>query len=172
MIRQYLEIGEIVPTHGLAGELKLYPWADSPESIRRVKTVFLDAEGTRPVKVTGARPHKNMLLLTLEGTESVEAARKYIGRTLWADRKEIRLPKGQHFIADLLGLEVRDVRDGSHIGTVKDVTNTGTQDLYHVQLDSGEVRLVPGVDAFIKEIEIEKGYVSIEPIKGLLSDED
>lgn len=172
MIKQYLEIGEIVSTHGIAGEMKLYPWADSADSLRRVKNVYTDGTGAVPLKVRSTRTHKRMLLITLDGVDSVEDARKYIGKVLYADRKEIRLPKGANFVADLLGLEVRDARDGSHIGTVADVTNTGTQDLYHVRLDSGEVRLVPGVEAFIKDIEIEKGYVTILPIRGLLSDED
>ena len=172
MVKQYLEIGEVVSTHGIAGEMKLYPWADSADALRRIKNVYTDGTGAMPAKVTGTRTHKNMLLLSLEGVGTVEDARRYIGKVLFADRKEIRLPKGANFVADLIGLEVRDHRDGSHIGTVKDVTNTGTQDLYHVQLDSGEVRLVPGVDAFIKDIEIEQGYVTLLPIRGLLSDED
>lgn len=171
-MKKYLEIGEIVSTHGIAGEMKVYPWANSADELKKVKTVFLDENGERPMKVVSTRTHKSMLLLSVEGVDSVELARRYIGKTLWADRKEIKLEKGAHFIVDLIGLEVRDSRDGSHIGVVSDITNTGTQDIYHVRKDNGEIRMVPGVEAFIKEIEIEKGYVSIEPIRGLLEDED
>jgi RimM protein, required for 16S rRNA processing len=62
--------------------------------------------------------------------------------------------------------------DGSHIGKLTDVTNTGSQDLYHITLDSGEVRMVPAVPAFIKSVDIDGGKVAIEPIKGLFDDAD
>ena len=171
-MKQYLEIGEVVSTHGVMGEMKVYPWADDADSLKKVKKVFLNDRGENGIKVNSARKHKNMLLLTLEGVESMEGVRKYIGKTLYADRKEIKIEKGAYFIADLLGLEVIDSRDGSHIGKVQNVTNTGVQDIYHVEKDNGEVRMVPGVPAFIKEVNINKGYVAIEPIQGLLEDED
>ena len=171
-MKQYLEAGKIVTTHGVAGEIKVYPWADSAEALCGVKQFFLDAEGKLPRKVLSARAHKNMLLLKLEGIATIEEARKYIERTLWVDRKAIKLEKGAHFVVDLIGLRVLHAEDGSEIGVLSDVTTGGKQDIYHVTLSSGEVRMVPVVPAFVKDIRPDKGYVTILPIKGLLSDED
>ena len=167
-----MEIGQIVSVHGIAGELKVYPWADSPSSLTGVKTVYLGAVGGDGVRVVSARPHGNMLLMRLEGVTSPEQGRKLVGKTLLAHRDEIPQEEGDYFIADLIGLEVIDASDRSHIGVLQDVTNTGHQDLYHVRMDDGRVRLVPGVSAFIKETDPEAGFIAIQPIKGLLDDDD
>ena len=171
-MQQYLEAGKIVSTHGIGGELKVYPWADSASALNRIKHVFWDQTGKDFTNVVSARVHKNMLLLRLEGVESIEEAHRFIDRVIYADRDEVVRRKGTYFVVDLLGLEVLDSRDDSHIGTVADVTNTGTQDIYHIKLDSGETRMVPAVPAFVKDVDLEAGKIRIEPIKGLLSDAD
>ena len=171
-MKQYLEAGKIVTTHGVAGELKVYPWADGAQALCGVKQFYFDSEGKNGRKVLSARPHKNMLLLKLEGIATIEEAHKYIERVLWVHRDSVKLEEGAHFVVDLLGLRVVHAETGEDIGLLKDVTSTGKQDLYHVQLPSGEVRMVPVVPAFVKDICPDKGYVSILPIKGLLSDED
>ncbi|MBP0968511.1 MAG: 16S rRNA processing protein RimM [Oscillospiraceae bacterium] len=171
-MQKYLEAGKIVSTHGVNGELKVYPWADSASALNRIRNVFWDQSGTDSTRVISARVHKNMLLLRLEGVESIEDAHRFIDRTIFADRDEIIRKNGTYFVVDLLGLEVVDSTDGSRIGTVCDVTNTGSQDLYHVKLDSGEVRMVPAVPAFIKSVDLEAGKITVEPIKGLFNDAD
>jgi len=171
-MQKYLEAGKIVSTHGIAGELKVYPWADSASSLNRITAVYWDQDGTSSTKVVSARVHKNMLLVKLEGVDSIEAAHRYIDRTVYADRSEIRIRKGSYFVVDLLGLEAVNSTDGSRIGEICDVTNTGVQDIYHIKTDSGEVRMVPAVPAFIKNVDIESGKVEIEPIKGLFDDAD
>ena len=169
-MQKYLEVGKIVSTHGIAGEMKVYPWADSASALTKLKSVFWDKDGSSFVKVTSARTHKNMLLLKLEGVDSIESARRYIERTVYADRDEIIMENGSYFVVDLIGLEAVDSRDGSHIGILSDVTNTGVQDIYHIKLDSGEIRMVPAVPFFVKNVDLQKGVVEIEPIEGLLED--
>ena len=171
-MQRYLEAGKIVSTHGINGELKVYPWADSASALNRLRSVFWDTSGTSSTKVESARVHKNMLLLKLEGVDSIEDAHRYIERTVYADRDEIVRRNGSYFVVDLIGLEAVNSADGSHIGKLTDVTNTGSQDLYHITLDSGEVRMVPAVPAFIKSVDIDGGKVAIEPIKGLFDDAD
>ncbi len=171
-MQQYLEAGKIVSTHGIEGEIKVYPWADSASSLNRIKRVYWDSDGKTSTAVRSARTHKNMLLLKLEGVTSIEAAHGYIDRVIYVDRDQVVRKNGGYFVVDLIGLEAVDSTDGSHIGTVADVTNTGSQDLYHVKLDSGEIRMVPAVPAFIKSVDIEGGRVEIQPIKGLFDDAD
>ena len=171
MIR-YLEIGKIVTTHGVNGEMKLYLSADSPESLFGVKTVFLDSNGTDGIKVRSCRSQKNMLLLRLHGIDTVEQAHALIGRYLWADRDEIAKEEGTFFVVDLIGLEVVNSLDGSHIGVLNDVITGGVQSLYSVRLENGEDRLVPAVPAFVKKVSPEEGKVWIEPIRGLFDDAD
>ena len=72
MIKQYLEIGEIVGTHSIHGEIRVNPWCDSPEFVKKFKTLYFDNEGKKAVKVISARPHGNIVLLKLEGTDTVE----------------------------------------------------------------------------------------------------
>lgn len=169
-MQRYLEVGKIVSTHGIAGEMKIYPWADSASALIKLKNVFWDPDGKNSVRVVSARTHKNMLLLKVEGVDSIESARRFIERTVYADRDEVIMENGSFFVVDLIGLEAVNSSDGSHIGTLCDVTNTGVQDIYHIKLDSGEVRMVPAVPFFVKEVDLEHGLVRIEPIEGLLED--
>lgn len=171
-MKEYLEVGKIVSTHGVAGELKVYPWADSPEQLLGVPRFFLDDAGEHPLEVVSARAHKNMLLLKLRGITSIEQARPYMERTLYAHRGHLALEEGAHFVVDLIGLRVLHAETGEQLGVLEDVTSTGRQDLYHVWTPNGELRMVPVVPAFVKEVCPEQGYVTILPIKGLLQDED
>ena len=171
-MQRFLDVGKVVSTHGIAGEMKVYPWADSANSLRKLKNVYWDKEGSTPLKVESARVHKNTLLLKVEGVDSIDAARRYIDRTVYADRDDIIKENGEYFVVDLLGAEVRNSLDGSRIGTLSDVTDTGVQNIYHVTLDDGSVRMVPAVPAFVKRVDLDEMVVEIEPIKGMFDDAD
>ena len=169
---QYLEIGKIVTTHGVHGEVKVYISADSPESLFRVKKVYLDSKATVALDVVSHRAMKNMLLLRFSGIDSIEDAHGLIGRTLWADRDEIRKDKDSYFIVDLIGLEVVNAITDEHIGVIHDVISGGVQDLYSIKLDNGQTRLMPAVPAFLKKTSLEEGKIWVEPIKGMFDDAD
>ena len=169
---QYLEIGKIVTTHGVHGEVKVYISADSPESLFRVKRVYLDPKATVGLDVVSHRSMKNMLLLRFDGIDSIEDAHGLIGRTLWADRDEIKKDKDSYFVVDLIGLEVVDSVTEKHIGVIDDVLSGGVQDIYSIKLDNGQTRLMPAVPAFLKKTSIEEGKIWVEPIKGLFDDAD
>lgn len=169
---QYLEIGKIVTTHGISGEVKVYISADSPESLFRVKKVYLDPRASSSLNVVSHRAQKNMLLLKFDGINSIEDAHGLIGKTLWADRNEIKKDKDSYFVVDLIGLEVVNAVTEEHIGIIDDVISGGIQDLYSVKLDNGETRLMPAVPAFLKKTSIEEGKIWVEPIKGMFDDAD
>ena len=107
MRKPFLECGKIVSTHGIAGEVRVQPWCDSPQDLEGIRTLYFD-RGATPVGVLRARAHKNVVLLKLEGVDTVEAAQALRGRVLWAAREDIPLEEGEYFVQDLLGMEVFD----------------------------------------------------------------
>lgn len=160
--KQFLEAGQIVNTHGIKGEVKIDSWCDTPEVLAAIKTLYVDGA---PRRVRGARVHKNCVIAFLEGVEDVNAAMLLKGKTVLVDRKDIRLPKGQVFMADLIGLSVLDAATGEKLGVLEDVLTPSFQKVYVVK---GEREiLIPAVDEFVKEINVEGGYVKVALIEGM-----
>ena len=93
MIKEYLEIGEIVGTHGVHGELRLNPWCDSPDFVSRFKTLYYDSNGGCAAQIKSARPHGNIVLLRIAGIDSVEQAQKMRGKILYMKRSDAKLPE-------------------------------------------------------------------------------
>ena len=110
-MKEFLECGKIVSTHGVRGEVKAEVWMDSPEEMTALKTLYLDG-GKTPLTVKGARVHKNMVLLTLAGVETPEAGSALRQKVLFARREDIPLEKGQYFLQDRLRGEGRRYREG------------------------------------------------------------
>ena len=106
-MEQYLEIGKITNVHGIMGEVRVQPWADSPEFLCQFKTLYVD-KAHWPIEVERARVHKNMVILKLHGVTDVPSALAMRNAILYIDRKDVHLPEGAFFLADIYGLEVRD----------------------------------------------------------------
>ena len=171
-MKQYLEIGELVTTHGVGGELKLYPWSDSADQLGAVRAVYLDEAGGTKLEVESLRIQKNMNLIKLKGYDAVEAARALVGKTLYAARAELPLPKGRYFVADLLGCRVEDADTGEEYGVLCDVTDNGAHGVYHIRRAGGEVRMLPAVEPFLVATDVEAGVIKIRPIEGMMTDAD
>ena len=156
MKNQFLEAGQIVNTHGIQGEVKIVPWCDSPEFLLQFGTLYLD--GT-PVRVRAARVHKGNVLAALEGVADVNAAMALKGKIVSIDRSGVVLPEGRHFIADLLGLEVLDAGSGE------------TPPAHEVYVVKGEHEyMIPAVDEFLAETNVEGGYIKVRLIEGMRTD--
>lgn len=166
MKKQFLEAGQIVNTHGVQGELKIVPWCDSPEFLCQFDTLYIDGA---PVKVCSARPHKGNVLVFLEGMSDVSAAMRLKGKTVEIDRTGVVLPGGRHFIADLLGLEVRDADSGEVLGAVADVLTPPAHEVYVVK-GGKHSYMIPAVDAFLVETNVEGGYIRVRLIEGMETD--
>ena len=166
MKKRFLECGKIVSTHGLRGEGKVLPWCDGPEALLPIKTFYLD-KGATPKKAEKCRVQKNMVLLKLEGVDTPEAAQALRGRVLWLDREEDTLEEGQYYIQDLIGLTVEDADTGEVYGTLRDVSETGANDVYHVAFPDGRVQLVPAIPQVVLDIDLEGGVMLIRPLEGL-----
>lgn len=163
MKSQFLEAGKIVNTHGIRGEIKIMPWADSPEFLCQFKTLYMDG---KPVKVLSSRPHKTMVLALLEGITSVEEAMKLKGKVLSIDRSDVTLPEGRHFLADLMGLTVLDAAAGEELGKVEDILTPPAHNVYVVR-GKGKEYMIPAVDAFLAETNVESGYIKVNLIEGM-----
>ena len=171
MKKQFLDSGKIVGTHGIKGEVRIEPWADSPEFLCAFKKLYLDERGETAIKVK-SRPHKNITLCKIEGIDTIEAAERLRGKTVYINRDDINLGEGVHFVQDLLGLEIRDADSGKVYGTLTDVLRTGANDVYEITDGSGKTYLAPVIDEVVTEINVDGGYVLLRPMKGIFDDED
>ena len=169
MKKQYIEAGKIVGTHGLKGEVRIDPWCDSAAFLCRFKRLF-DASGNE-MKVAGAKIHKNIAIIHFSGITTVEQADMLRGRIVYIDRNDVRLPKGTHFIQDLIGLSVVDADTGALYGSITDIIKTGANDVYQVTND-GKDYLVPVIPDIVVEKDVDGGVIRIRPIKGIFDDED
>ena len=168
---KYLEAGCIMGTHGIRGEVRVYPWADSPDFLSRIPRLFFDC-GNTPLAIESARPHKSMLLLKIRGIDTVEAAQALRDRVLYLDREDITLPEGAHFVVDLIGCDIIDADSGRLYGTLTDVSRTGANDVYHIKGADGREVLFPAVDAMIAHTDLASRRVTVRPIKGIFDHED
>ena len=172
MIKDFLEIGKIVGTHGVRGEVRVDPWCDAPEFIKRFKTLYFDSKGEKPIKVLSCRPHGNVALLSLEGVDDVTAAAALRGRVIFMRRSDARLDKGKYFIAELFDCTVVDADDENKCyGTLVDVSQTGANDVWHIS-SGGREYLIPAIPQVVVETDVEKGVIRISPLKGIFDDEN
>ncbi len=165
MNNPYLEAGKIVNTHGIRGELKIQPWCDSPEFLCGFDTLYIDGQ---PMEVCSARVHKNCVLVTLDGVDDIDAALRYKNKIVSIAREDADLPEGKHFVADLIGLEVRDAETGAVLGRLTDILTYPAQDIYVVKGEHSY--MIPAVDAFIKGHYVEEGYIAVTVLEGMESD--
>ncbi|MBQ7548500.1 MAG: 16S rRNA processing protein RimM [Clostridia bacterium] len=173
MIKEFLELGEIVGTHGVRGELRLNPWTDSPEFVKQFKTLYLDGMGERAVRVVSARPHGNVVILKLNGVDTVDDASRLRGRTVYMKRADAKIPEGSYFIAELTGCEVRDADSPEKIyGTLTDVSATGANDVWHITDAGGREYLIPAIPDVVVNTDVASGTILIRPLRGIFDDED
>ena len=159
MQKQFMETGEIVSTHGIRGEVKVYPWADCPEFLLEFDEFRI---GGTMYEVESSRVQKNCVLLKLKGIDTVEEAMTMRGKVVEFDRTDVELEEGW-FIADLIGLKV--LENGTEIGILKDVLQYPGNDVWIVK---GEKEyMIPSVADFVKEVNIEEGYAVVELIEGM-----
>lgn len=169
-MKQYLEAGQFVTTHAIAGELKLYPWCDDAAFLSGINTLYLDDTGKAAVKAEQIRPHKNMCIVKLQGVNSIDEARKYIGKTVYIWRGDVQLPEGRYFVQDILGAKVQNDTSGEIYGIIKNVSHPGRHDVYEIERANGSTVLFPAAEPFIGEIDIENGVINIKPIAGMFDD--
>ena len=164
-MQQYLEVGKVTNVHGLNGEVKVQPWADSPECLCQFKTLYVD-QSHFPIQVERARVHKNMVIMKFEGLTDVPGAMSMRNAILHIDRADVNLPEGAFFLADIYGLEVRDAESGAVLGKIDDILTPPANNVYVVRGGEREL-MIPAVPQFIAETNVEDGYIRVNLMEGL-----
>lgn len=173
MKKEFLELGQIVGTHGVRGEVRVNPWCDAPDFARQFKTLYYDAEGKQPVKVLSCRSHGNVALMRLAGVDTLDAAAAKRGQILYLKRSEVSLPEGTWFIEELIGCAALDADDPEkRYGTLTDVSKTGANDVWHITDETGREYLLPAIKDVVKRTDVENGAVYLTPLKGIFDDAD
>ena len=158
---QFFFFVKIVNTHGIRGEVKIQPWADSPEVLCALPDLYIDG---RKVAIRSARVHKGNVIALLEGVEDVDQAMLLKNKVVCLDRGDLKLPEGTFFLADLMGLRVID-EAGVELGVLREVLSPSRQQVYVVQ---GEREiLIPAVPEFILETNVPGGYIRVRLIEGM-----
>lgn len=161
---KYLEIGQIVSTHGIKGEVRVQPWCDSPEYFCKFKKLY-NKDGSKTYVMSLSRPHGNMVIAKIKGVETVEDAQALRNRILYMDRADAKLPEGSYFVADLIGLEIYD-EQGEFYGKLTDVLKTGANDVYELK-DGDKTYYIPAIPSVVLSTDIEGGKMIIWPMEGL-----
>ena len=164
-----LKVGVITTTHGVRGEVKVYPTTDEPERFLELDYVLLDTgRGLRKLEIKNVKFFKNLVILKFKGVDNINDIEKYKGRDLWIPREEGQeLEEDEYYIADLLGMSVV-LEDGQEFGTLKDVMETGANDVYIIDsAEHGEV-LLPAIKECILDVDLEKNVMTIHLMKGLI----
>lgn len=164
-----LKVGVITTTHGVRGEVKVYPTTDDAQRFLDLEYVLLDTgKELRRLTIQNVKFYKNLAILKFEGIDNINDIELYKGRDLWIPREEGQeLGEDEYYIADLLGMEVL-LEDGSPFGTLKDVMETGANDVYVVTRTDGSEVLLPAIADCIKEVSIEENRMTVHLMKGLL----
>ena len=173
MNETYLETGKIVSTHGIKGEVKVLPWADSPDFLTRFKTFYLAPTGGakaayRALEAESCRVQKTCVLVKFKGIDTVEDAAALRERVLCIARDDPHIPAGTVFQADLIGLPV--YANGAELGTIREILSMPSSDVWVVR---GEHEyMIPNVRAFVPEIDLSLGRVDVNLIEGMQTDAD
>ncbi len=170
MLQKYLQVGKVVGTHGIKGEMRVQPWCDGAEFLAAFKKLYTNKNGMSVLKVK-ARAHGNVCLVKAEGIDSVEAAESLRGKVLYIDRADCVLPEGSYFVTDIIGCRCIDAETEEDYGEITDVSETGANDIWHIDHDGREC-FIPNVPEFVKKVDVENGKVYITPLKGTFDDED
>ena len=164
-----LQVGIITSTHGVRGEVKVYPTTDDPRRFRRLKEVVLDTGKEKMnLEIEGVKFFKQFVILKFKGLDNINDIEKCRQKSLYVTRKNaVRLQRDEYFIADLIGLKVQD-EDGKELGTVKDVIETGANDVYEVEMADGKSLLLPAIKQCILNVDVENGTMQVHVLEGLL----
>ena len=166
---KYLEIGQIVNTFGIKGMVKIKPFTDDINRFDKLKKVYIkNKDGKKEYQIQEVKYHKNMVLMKLEGVDTPEQADLLRQSYLLVNRDdEEPLEEGVYYIVDLIGLEVYTDEDVL-LGNVDDIFNTGSNDIYVVKDGKGKQILLPGIPEALKNVDLEKGRITVHLIPGLM----
>lgn len=168
-MKERLQVGVISSTHGVRGEVKVFPTTDDVQRFKKLKEVILVTEKTEKIlKITSVKFFKQFAILKFDGIDTLNDVEVYKGASLFVDRKNaVKLQKDEYFIADLIDLVVVD-ENGNEIGTLIDVMRTGANDVYIVKNEEGKEMLFPAIKECILDVDFKKKKMTVHVMDGLL----
>ncbi len=164
-----LRVGVITTTHGVRGEVKVFPTTDDANRFKKLKNVYLDlGRELLPVTIEGVKFFKQMVILKFKEINDCDKAALYRNKDILIDREDaMPLAENEFYICDLIGLSVV-TDEGAMLGTLTEVLQTGANDVFEVTLPNKETVLIPYIDDCVKEISLEEGKVTVHILPGLL----
>ena len=168
-MEKVFQVGIISSTHGVRGEVKVFPTTDDMKRFKKLKEVLLDTgKETLTLEIEGVKFFKQFVILKFKGYDNIDDIVKYRGKSLFVPRENaVKLQKDEYFIADLIGLKVVN-EDGSFTGVLKDVMEPGANDVYIVESQDGKEVLIPAIKDCILQVDFEKEQVLVHLLDGLL----
>lgn len=166
---QYLEIGQIVNTFGIKGQVKVVPFTNDINRFDELKKVYIVNKSSRKeVEIEDVKYHKNMVLLKFKGFDKIEDVESFRNSYLEIDRQDGKnLEEGEYYIVDLIGLDVVS-DEGKNLGKLDDIFNTGSNDIYVVKDELGKQLLLPAIKEVIKEVDLENKKITVHLLEGLV----
>jgi len=163
-----IEVGKIINTHGLRGEVKVMPWTDTPDVFEDLERVFIkNRQGEKELTIRNIKYQKNNLIIKFAELERIEEAELLKNSILLADREDLgELPEGVYYITDLIGLCVVNEEENK-IGTLSDVLQTGANDVYVVKREGAKDLLIPVIDGVVLSVDLEEKKVTVRLMEGL-----
>ena len=164
-----LRVGVITSAHGIKGEVKVFPTTDDAKRFKELKEVILDTgKEYIPMEIEHVKFFKNMVILKFRGYDNINEIEKYKSRDLLITRDQaVDLAPDEYFITDLIGLAV--VSDqGVELGTLKDVLETGANDVYVVAMKDGKELMLPAIGDCILNVDLEQGRMEVHVLEGLM----
>ena len=168
-MEQLLQVGVISSTHGVRGEVKVFPTTDDVKRFKKLKKVILDTGKEQlPLEIEGVKFFKQFVILKFRGIDNINDIEKYKGKRLLVDREHaVKSKKDEYFIADMIGMDVF-TEDGELFGALKDVMETGANDVYIIEMSDGKEVLVPAIKQCILDVDIENRKMVIHLLEGLV----
>ena len=168
-MEQLLQVGVISSTHGIRGEVKVFPTTDDPDRFRKLKQVILDTgREQKSLEIEGVKFFKQFVILKFKGIDNINDIEMYKQRELWIPREEGQdLEEDEYYIADLIGMKVY-TEDESYLGVLKDVLATGANDVYEVKMENGKDVLIPAIGQCILNVDVEHETMQVHLLEGLL----
>lgn len=163
-----LQVGVITTTHGVRGEVKVFPTTDDAARFKKLKQVILDTGKEKiELEIAGVKFFKNLVILKFKGIDDINDVEKYRKKSLYVTRENaVKLKKDEYFIVDLIGLKVIS-DEGEDLGTINDVLQTGANDVYVIKKEGAEELLVPAIKECVKNVDIEGGTMEVHLLPGL-----
>ena len=164
-----LQVGVITQTHGIRGEVKVFPTTDDASRFKKLEEVIMDTgRGRLDMEIEGVKFFKQYAIIKFKGYDSINDIEKYKNAKLYVTRdKAVRLKKDEYFIADLIDMEVV-TQEGEYLGRVKDVLVTGANDVYVVEREDKTEILLPAIKECVREIDMERSKITVHIMDGLI----